>query len=295
MNQIFGYETQELIGLKLAKLVVPEYLSELDFIDTLSSTVNLLRSVELECSKKDGSTIVVEFLFNYVAKEEMIYGVVHDITDKKQLQKNIVKAIILTEENERAYFSKELHDGLGPLLSTIKLYLQWSERAKTDQSREEIISKAEEILEEALTTVKEISNKLSPHLLINYGLVSAIQSFLDKLGETLPIQIKFDNQLDRRLGSEIEAAIYRALIECVNNTIKHSWAKTITISLMDMDDQLKIHYRDDGIGFNLQETLSAKKGLGLFNLQNRIQNIGGKISLFSETGKGVEYQISVNL
>ena len=295
MNHLFGYDGRELIGLKLGQLILPEYMDELDFMSSRTAPLSQIKGVELECFKKDRSTIFVEFLFNYLAEEGIVYGVVHDITEKKLVQKNIVKAIILTEEKERAYFSKELHDGLGPLLSTIKLYLQWSERAKSEESREEIIRKAEDILEDALSAVKEISNKLSPHLLTNHGLTSAIQSFVGKLEETATIQIAFKSNVSRRLGDEIEAAIYRAVIECINNTIKYAQAKKITINLIELDSELQLSYRDDGIGFNLTQTMAIKKGLGLFNLQNRIQNIGGKIIMYSEPGKGVDYQITVNL
>ena len=295
MSRIFGYANNKMEGLMLIQLALPDYHQELNTIFSINSTVNQLQNIEIECSRKDHSTIHVEILFNYIAKEKVIYGVVHDITDKKQIQKNMVKAIILTEEKERAYFSKELHDGLGPLLSTIKLYLQWAARPKANKSREEIIHKAESVLEDALTTVKEVSNKLSPHLLNYYGLTSAIQSFVDKLEATSAVKITFESNTSRRLGNEIEAALYRAIIECINNTIKHAEASNIYIRLNDMDNQLHLQYRDDGKGFDIEYIISIKKGLGLFNLQNRIQTIGGKINLFSEPGKGVDYQITVDL
>ena len=295
MNRIFGYPDYKMDGLMLTQLALPEYHNELNDILSIKSSVNKLQTIEIECSKKDHSKIYVEIIFNFIAKENVIYGVVHDITDRKQLQKNIVKAIIQTEEKERAYFSKELHDGLGPLLSTIKLYLQWSERPKTNILREDIIRKAEIILEEALTAVKEISNKLSPHLLNYYGLTSAIQSFVDKLDETSAIKIVFESNSNRRIGNEIEAALYRVIIECINNTIKYAGASTININLNDTGSQLNLQYKDDGKGFDLEYILSIKKGLGLFNLQSRIQTIGGKINLFSEPGKGVDYQFSVDL
>jgi PAS domain S-box-containing protein len=295
MNYIFGYDDKELNGMKLTQLVVPDYLDELEVFHKIKVPTDRVHNIEIECFRKDLSTISVEFLMNYIAGEKVIYGVVHDITDKKQLQKNIVKAIIQTEEKERAYFSKELHDGLGPLLSTIKLYLQWSERPNTNARREEIIRQAEDIIEDALTTVKEISNKLSPHLLTNHGLSSAIQSFAGKVEQSSNIRIDFESDLKRRLDDEIEAAIYRATIECINNSIKHAKASNISILINDADSQLLLHYQDDGIGFNLEETLARKKGLGLFNLQNRIQTIGGKISMFSKPGHGVDYQITIGL
>ncbi len=295
MYDIFGYDKFELEGFKLIHLAKSEYHQELETFFTTKYFENQFKNLEIECIKKDSSTIFVEIFFNYVVNENIVYGVVHDITEKKQIQKNIVKAIIQTEEKEKAYFSKELHDGIGPLLSTIKLYLEWSQDPESNKPATEIISNAEQILEEALTTVKEISNKLSPHLLLYYGLTSAIQSFIDKLEETSKIKFLFQSNLSRRIDTEIEAALYRAIIECINNTVKHAKANNIYILLNDTDKQLQIKYKDDGIGFDFIKTLSSQKGLGLFNLQNRIQNIGGKITMYSQPGLGVDYQITINV
>ena len=236
-----------------------------------------------------------EIIYDHAGKPVKWFGTVQDITEKKLSQENIVKAIIMTEEKDRAHFSKELHDGLGPLLSTIKLYMQWSERAKTKKACIEIIRKAEEIVEEALTTAKEISNNLSPHLLTNYGLNSAILSFVRKLEESSGINIIFKSNITRRLGDEIEVVIYRALIECLNNTIKYARAININILLNDADSQLFLHYSDDGIGYDPDEIFSIKKGLGLFNMKNRIQTLNGKIILNSKPGHGVDYRIIINL
>jgi len=294
MNRIFGYSDLEMQGLKMTTLIMPDYQEELRRYLSFNTATNLSQNIEVEFKKKDLSVGFAEILLNYISDEKAIYGVIHDITEKKLIQKNLVKAIIRTEEKERTYFSKELHDGLGPLLSTIKLYLQWSERPNSNKSREEIISKAEDILEEALATVKEISNKLSPHLLTNYGLTSAIQSFVDKLDETSAIKIKFVSNASRRLDIEIEASLYRAIIECINNTLKYARAENIYISLNESARELHLQYKDDGAGFDIIETLSLHKGLGLLNLQNRIQTIGGKITMVSKPGKGVDYQIIVN-
>ncbi len=234
-----------------------------------------------------------EGIYDNTGQPKRWMGTVQDISEKIQIQKNIIKAIVQTEEKERAYFSKELHDGLGPLLSTIKLYLQWSQRPKSNKSQDEIIKEAQGILEESIATVKEISNRLSPHILANFGLTSAIQGFADHLSESSPIKISIQSNVARRLDSEIETTLYRAIIECINNTIKHAGANNITITLNDCESELQIRYTDDGIGFNYEEKLSDHNGLGLFNLLNRIKNIGGKITMFSKPGEGVDYQIVV--
>jgi len=292
---IFGYQGREMEKMKLTHLVIIDFHEELEKFLYSNDPENRSCTLELDCLRKDFNMVIVEILLNYVSKDKMVYGVVHDITEKKLQQKNMLKAIIQTEEKERAHFSKELHDGLGPLLSTIKLYLQWSERPNSNRSHEEIIGKAGEILEEALATVKEISNKLSPHLLTNYGLNSAIRSFVDKLSETSSFNIIFESNMSRRIDIEIEAALYRAIIECINNTLKYAQANNIYIELNDSFDQIQIIYKDDGTGFNVTETLTKHKGLGLFNLMNRLNTIGGKVDLTSEPGKGVNYLFSVNV
>ncbi len=294
MSHIFGYKEVELERFKFAQLIRPDLQEDFETFISVDSTTDKVNNIEIECIKKDQTSFFAEFYLNYVANEGVIYGAVHDITVKKQIQeRNIVKATILTEEKERVNFSKELHDGLGPLLSIIKIYLQWSIRPASEISRKAIILKAEDILEEALTTVKEISYKLSPHLLEYHGLTSAIQSFVHKLKDTNTIKIDFQSNITRRMEMEIEAALYRAIIECVNNTIKHAEAKSILIKLDYENNQVSLQYRDDGKGFDIEKALTEEKGLGLYNLKNRIQTIGGEIKMVSQPLKGVYYQILV--
>ena len=115
------------------------------------------------------------------------------------------------------------------------------------------------------------------------------------MGESSPIKITFQSNAVKRLGIEIEATLYRAVIECINNTIKHASARNIYIFLQDFGGRLQLLYQDDGIGFDLSEVLAARNGLGIFNLQTRIRIIRGKIIMHSKPGQGVDYQITVNL
>lgn len=295
MNRIFGYEDLQLKDSPLIQLIEQDSKGDLEEFLKYNGASNQTRNNELKCIKKDFSNLFIDMILNYVAAEKVIYGVAHDVTEKRQIQKkNIVKAIIQTEEKEKSYFSKELHDGLGPLLSTIKLYLQWSKRQNANELREEILQKAENILEEALITVTEISNKLSPHLLEDYGLSSAVLSFTKKLNETTLLKISFQSNLERRINIEIEAALYRAVIECINNTVKHAKANNIYIVIIDNGNFIQLNYKDDGIGFDIEKMILEQKGLGLFNLKNRIQTIGGNVKMISEPGAGVNYSISIN-
>lgn len=295
LNNIFGYDDTELQGMKIVELALPEFKDELSRIVGLKASINQTRKMDLNCYKKDGSILNVEMNLNYVASNKEIYGVVLDITEKKKIHnRNIVKAIIMTEEKEKTNFSKELHDGLGPLLSTINLYLQGLLRPKSSELQQEIITKAQHVLEEALISLAEISNKMSPHLLTEYGLTSAIQGFIGKFERTSDINIIFNSNLERRFEMEIEAALYRVIIECINNTIKYAKAKTIQIEIKDSENNVYINYRDDGIGFDLAKIIKDQKGLGLNNIENRINGIGGDVKMYSNPGRGVYFQIHVN-
>ncbi len=290
---IFGYEGHELDHLRLDQLITTDYHEELKNFLCTDSDVNQHKFFEVECLRKDLSPVYVEVFLNYVASNKLIYGVIHNVTERKELQTNLIKTIVQTEEKERASFSKELHDGLGPLLSTIKLYIHWLERHNQNKSYQEFIGKAREIVEDALITVKEISNKLNPLILINFGLEEAISSFVVKLKETSALNIVFESGMSKRTDIEIEATLYRVIIECINNTLKYAHAGNIMITLKDTENQIEIRYRDDGTGFDINDTLKQHKGLGLFNLINRMQTIGGKVDLQSVPGEGVNYLFTV--
>lgn len=296
MCTLFGYSSQELIGMPLMQLISSENHLPMEVFINAHHDENDFFQVEQICIQKASSLIYVDFRLTYNLKKHLIYGIAHDVTAKMQIQnKKMLHAIIQTEEREKAHFSKELHDGIGPLLSTIKLYLQWLDKSKDTQVRKDILQKTEQVIEDALTSVKEISCKLSPHLLTNYGLSSAIQGFANKLASVNSINIELKSNLSRRLDMEVEVALYRVLIECINNTLKYAKANSIIISINETASLLHVEYRDDGEGFNISKALLEQKGFGLFNLQNRIQTIGGRLEMGSEPGNGVCYTMQVDI
>jgi PAS domain S-box-containing protein len=296
MCTLFGYTSQELIGMPLMQLLSSDQQLPFEVFVNAHHIENDFFQVEQSCYQKELTVISVDFRLNYNHKKHLIYGIAHDVTAKTQIQnKKMLHAIIQTEEREKAHFSKELHDGIGPLLSTIKLYLQWLDKSKDGQVRKDILQKTEQVIEDALTSVKEISYKLSPHLLANHGLTPAIKGFINKLESVNSIKIDLKSNLISRLEMEIEVAFYRVLIECINNTLKYANANNIVITITEIESRLCLEYRDDGDGFNISKALLEQKGLGLFNLQNRIQTIGGSLEMVSELGNGVCYSMQVEV
>jgi PAS domain S-box-containing protein len=218
-----------------------------------------------------------------------------DITEKKELDRKILNTIIETEEKERIHFAQELHDGLGPIISAIKMYIQWLSRPDHKLSQNEILRDTEKLINDAGETIREISFKLSPHVLKNFGLIEALQTFSEKVNQSKDLEISLNYNFTSRFEETIETVIYRILCECINNTIKHANASHITIKILKFITKVRITYTDDGNGFDTQKVFSQKKGNGLFNLQSRLQSINGHCVINSQPGKGVKIIISVKV
>lgn len=229
--------------------------------------------------------------------ENAVLCVARDISERKEVQRQILSAIIQTEEKERGRIARDLHDGLGPLISSLKLYTKVLGSSEDHQKREEILSNTSEVLDEAMQLIKDISNNLSPHVLNDFGLASAIQSFCKKIAIAQSIDIKFDsNVFDLRFHSDTEMVLFRILKELVNNTIKHALASSIEIFLLRTDKTLSLIYSDNGVGFDIKKVLdNSASGMGISNIINRISSIKGRLLFDSQTNKGIQVKIEVEL
>jgi signal transduction histidine kinase len=213
------------------------------------------------------------------------------------MEKRVLNAVINTEESERKRFAKDLHDGLGPLLSSVKMSFSAIEGKDDHSDQKAILSSAKQAINEAISSLKEISNNLSPHILDNFGLASAIRSFTNKIDQTGKIKIEFRSNIrEKRYPGNTEVILYRAICELINNTLKHSKAKKILISLDEEDGKLKVLYQDDGKGFDYNLVLlNETGGMGLPNIRSRINSINGNFAVDSLPGEGVVVTIEVGV
>ena len=225
--------------------------------------------------------------------EDSYLLLVRDISERKKLEKELLNSVINTEERERLNFSQELHDGLGPVISAAKMYVQWLAKPNANIERLEIMADIENLLDEASRSIREISFKLNPHILQNYGVVEAIKAFANKIIQSSIIEVAVNSNTELKIDSIKETIIYRILCECINNTLKHASASKITIDF-DVDiDFLTVRYLDDGKGFNVEEAMSIRKGIGLLNMQSRLKSINGYFSIQSLPEKGTKITIRV--
>ncbi len=209
------------------------------------------------------------------------------------LNKRILTAVLRTEEKARSRFSKELHDGLGPLLSSAKMSLTALSRDEHSAEQREIIENTTYVIDEAIRSLREISNNLSPHVLNDFGLARGVQHFIDRSVAMHDVKIRFTTNLrSERYDSDIEVILYRVICELINNSLKHAACKSINLSLSQNGPELSLDYSDDGRGFNPQAMMDC--GMGLSNISSRINSLGGTFDISSSKGKGMRAAIRIN-
>ncbi len=211
---------------------------------------------------------------------------------RQTMNRRILTAVLRTEEKARSRFSKELHDGLGPLLSSAKMSLSALAREERTPEQREIIDNTTYVIEEAIRSLREISNNLSPHVLNDFGLARGVQHFIDRSAAMHNVKIRFTTNLrTERYDTDIEVILYRVICELINNSLKHAACTTVNLSLSQTGGLLTLDYSDNGRGFNPQAMMDC--GMGLSNIASRINSLGGTFDMASAKGKGMHATVRV--
>jgi len=298
-TKVTGYSSAEVIG-KNPRFLKTGYSNKATYIN-LWETIKSGNEWNGEfCNvKKNGEVYWESASISPIFSEkgEIIHfvAVKEDISKYKETERHILSSIIDAEERERNRFSRDLHDGLGPLLSTIKLYFQWLSETDDLEKRKLIIEKGDKNLNEAIESIREISNNLSPRTLTTFGVEAAIKNFIDNLNQTQRLVVEFNSNIETRFDKNIEITLYRIVTELLNNTLKYAKASRSEIILMinNSRDTVSLNYSDNGNGFDLKKVQSSIKGSGLFNITQRVNTLNGKIQISSSVGQGIQVTIEL--
>jgi signal transduction histidine kinase len=213
---------------------------------------------------------------------------------KRKNESRVLSAILKTEEDERQKFAKELHDGLGPLLSSIKMSVSALSPGGDEPVNRKILDNTGKLIDESIATIQEISNNLSPHVLNHFGVLKAINSFIDRIEipNTLSFRVN-SNTGDIRFDYNTEVVLYRVVCELINNTLTHAEATEVNIDLFHEGDRLKLDYYDNGKGFDTEKALQLNAGMGYSNIQSRIKSLNGTFKVLSQPNQGVCISITI--
>lgn len=222
-----------------------------------------------------------------------IISIVRHQRRNQKLYKSKILAEITTLEKERKRIASDLHDELGPILSSVKMRINCMDiTSEEDQVQLSGINKH---IDEMIQRMREISNDLMPNTLLRKGLVAAVQEFIDNTSKPNSFTIIFNHQNIEQLPQDKAIHIYRILQEIIHNTIKHSVASRLVMELSRKNNYLILLTEDDGLGFDYTTKTKENSGLGIRNLLSRTEILGGQMYLDSRLGKGAKYTFEIPL
>ncbi len=293
-----GYSRDELLSKHFSEIKSAPKSSEfIDQLNTLRRSPSFI--FESEHLEKNGTKIPVEINCKriMIEGEPYVICVSRNIADRKEIEKKIMTAIIETEETERSRFAKEIHDGLGPLLSTIKLYVNELDCSQNnDPERDENIRYINSLIDEAVDSARNIANNITPKMITDYGLVRSILSFRDTINATGVLSIDFAYSPENlQPPTTLSITLYRIITELLNNTIKHANADNARISLQQRHGRLQLDYFDNGIGFDLETAMQKSDDrMGVKNIISRVRSVNGVFN-FQNTQPGIHVNIQIDV
>ena len=207
-------------------------------------------------------------------------------------------ARVQAQEEERRRISREIHDGLGQLLTAIKLNLEILEDSLPahDEARSRV-GESKQLLDNVLKEAREISYNLMPSVLDDFGLGPGLQSLCEQFSKRASLKISFhEHGLKERLTPDVEIGLYRIVQEALNNVVKHAEAKEVEVQIVRHKNRLRVTIEDDGIGISgglpTQKDVESG-GTGLVSMRERASSFGGTFLIDSSPGKGTMINVEI--
>jgi PAS domain S-box-containing protein len=232
-------------------------------------------------------------------------GSMQDITERKEMQRElmmkernrqfqIAQAVVFAQEKERAEIGKELHDNIGQLLTTTKLYLEMLKNKQADS--DELIDRGTKHINTIITEVRNLSRSLVPTSINDLGLVESLNDLMDSFRALGSFELQFVAAItiEERIDANVKLTIYRILQEQLNNIVRHADATKVSVEMFQEENKLYLFIADNGKGFDLK---TVKKGQGLINIKSRAELQEGSVEILTNPGHGCKLviQIPINI
>lgn len=206
--------------------------------------------------------------------------------EREQLQKTRFRAVIEAEENERKRIARELHDGLGQLLSTARITISSLDEEETNKK----VQNSMKLIDHAVQEVRSISHNMMPNALVALGIEAALDDLVHTLNQAGKLRINFTKNTGLHLDETRSISVYRVVQEVLNNAIRYSGASEITIALEATTAGYQLSISDNGQGFDTA-AIAESKGIGWKNIHSRMELIDGQVQVFSRKGEGTTVRL----
>lgn len=240
------------------------------------------------------SVIIIFLLFRtYRQRQKLQQQRMNELETEKQLL--ATEAVLKGEEKERTRLAKDLHDGLGGMLSGIKYSFQNLKGNMVMTADNQVaFEKGILMLDSSIKEMRRVAHNMMPEALVKFGLDTALNDFCKDINQSKAINLSYQSigLENKSLDQTLAITIYRVIQELVNNIIKHAEAKNGIVQLALIDQNITITVEDDGKGFDTV-TLQKAKGIGWSNIESRVEFLKGILDIQSEAGKGTSIHIEL--
>lgn len=314
-EKMFGWKSDEVLGKKLPTASGEKNQEQNDLINLVNHG-NSFTGKEVVRTTKDGGKINVSIsaspMFDSNKKTIGSASFLMDITEKKLAEKEREKLfkeinngrkrlkllsarLIEVQENEKRNIARELHDEIGQILTAIKIDLQRIKQESISDESNLLIDDCTSLVEKTISIVRNLSHELRPSIIDDLGLTAALRWYIDKFSQRTGIKVnKQISKIDKFLPPEGVITLFRVCQEALTNIAKHSQADYVTVSLNKEKNIVNLLIEDNGKGFEAKKALrlAAKgEGLGLLNMQERVELINGKLKIVSSKNSGTKIKV----
>jgi PAS domain S-box-containing protein len=250
----------------------------------------------------------IHVLFSAKLQDEVIAGMVMDITERKQGEKKILdhqqrlKAqatqLTLVEEQERRRIATDLHDNVGQTLALSRLQLAAASKSVDDDALKEQFDELSQTLLSAVKDTRHLIFELSSPTLYELGLGAAISEWIElKLKPHYSLDVELIDKLELGyLNLDQKTVLFRSVRELLTNVVKYARADKASVLLEQEGSAVRVTVKDNGIGFNpeqVKRNVSSEGGLGLFSIEERINDLGGAMVIDSRAHHGTTIVLTV--
>ena len=206
------------------------------------------------------------------------------------------EAVLKGEEQERTRLAKDLHDGLGGLLSGVKFSLSnMKDNLIITPDNMAVFERSLDMIDASIRELRRVAHNMMPEMLTKFGLDEALKEYCNILNGTGLLKVKYQSLgMEARLDKSLEIIVYRIIQELLNNIIKHASASEAFVQLVRETKRLNVVVEDNGKGFDTA-ILEKNKGAGWMNIRSRVDYLKGQLDIHSEEGKGTLVNIEFNI